>query len=309
MSEHDEAATLRSRVERLERRLERERSARLEAERIAENGMRQLYEANRRLEDRVAERTSELERSLAAATMAADAKERFLGDLGHELITPLHNVLGLLELVDPARLDPDDRERLTDVTAHANRLRNHLHGLIELTNADGPPNPADRRFDTPSAWLDKLVVSWTRPAAARGQLLLPAVDGPGAPRWADWGRLRRIADALVDNAARHGGAGPVTLTVSTDSAPRLGGEGPADVVAIVVTDTGPGLPAEIGDSACEPFVAAGDRAGIGIGLAVAERLARAAGGGCLVRSTDTGTTATAWIPATESAPGLVRATG
>ena len=62
------------RVERLERRVERERRAREEAEAIAERGMRDLWLANRDLESRVAERTAELELSLQAATMAGQAR-------------------------------------------------------------------------------------------------------------------------------------------------------------------------------------------------------------------------------------------
>jgi len=181
-----EIEQLRERTARLERRVERERSARLEAERIAESGLRDLYEVNRELERRVRERTAELERTLLAATMAADAKERFIGDLGHELITPMHNVLGLTELLDPSILDRHDRYRLAEIRAQATHLRDTLHRLIELTNADGPANPADRTSVPPQDWLDRLVEAWTRPAAARGQLLVPAVHGDPSTTTADW---------------------------------------------------------------------------------------------------------------------------
>ncbi|TFH16883.1 MAG: hypothetical protein E4H05_06745 [Acidimicrobiales bacterium] len=118
------------RIQRLERRLERERRAREEAEQIAERGMRDLWLANQELEARVAARTVDLERSLRAAHMASEAKETFLAELGHELATPLHAVLGLLELIDSDTLAGDDRARLEQAATNARQLADLLFGLI-----------------------------------------------------------------------------------------------------------------------------------------------------------------------------------
>ncbi len=67
-----------ARIERLEKRVARERGAREQAELIAEQGMSALWNSNRALELRVAERTVDLECSLDATTMSSEAKERFL---------------------------------------------------------------------------------------------------------------------------------------------------------------------------------------------------------------------------------------
>ena len=56
-------------VERLEARLERERRARRQAEVIAERGMRELWETNRDLQERVVARTHQLERQLSALSL------------------------------------------------------------------------------------------------------------------------------------------------------------------------------------------------------------------------------------------------
>lgn len=53
-------------IDRLTARLDRERRARREAERIAERGLRELWELNRDLDARVAERTAGFERELAS---------------------------------------------------------------------------------------------------------------------------------------------------------------------------------------------------------------------------------------------------
>lgn len=260
------------RVERLERRLLRERTARLEAEQIAENGMRSLWKANRDLEQRVAARTAELERSLADARIAAAAKERFLADLGHDLSTPLHNVLGLLELVDATPLERLDRDRLDDVGAHARRLADLLQSLVDLAGADSPPALHDMVDRQANTWLDTVVDAWTRPAAQRAQLLVPSVNSVQATTTCDWGRLRRALDAVLSNVVVHASAGSVHVDMVVDD----------ESVRIRVADNGPGLLAEIASAPSEPFVSAGPSAGSGVGLAIAERALRSAGGELVV---------------------------
>lgn len=267
---NDDAA----RIERLERRLERERAAREQAEAIAERGMRDLWQNNRTLEARVAARTAELAASLDAATMAADAKERFLGDLGHELNTPLHAALGRLELIDASALGEMDQTRLREVGDNVSMLAESLGGLIELAAATGAPAPGDSEVMRLSAWLDGVIARWTRPAAARGQLLVPSItsgdghDVDGAEVRLDWRRAHKIIDALLANVTEHAEPGAVSIEIGVDG----------DQVSIVVSDSGPGMNAEELATAREPFVRFGSGAGRGIGLAIVHRLAVSAGG-------------------------------
>lgn len=281
-----DASAVDDRVVRLERRIERERTARQEAERIAEGGMRELWQANRLLEDRVAERTAELEQSLAAVTMAADAKERFLAELGHDLATPLHTVLGLLELVESDRLEPHDRDRIESVREHATRLSDLLRGLVDLAGADGAPAPGEVVAGDPATWLDDVVASWTKPAARRAQLLVPAVRGSSGAVRTDWTRLRRAVDAVMSNVTTHADAGTVGVDVTVSDGR----------ITVDVTDAGPGIPPELAATAHEPFVATGASAGIGIGLSIADRLVRSAGGAMVVSGDRGATSVTLSLP-------------
>lgn len=275
-----------ARVARLERRLVRERTAREEAERIAERGMRDLWQANRELEDRVAQRTAELRRSLAAVTMATQAKERFLAELGHELTTPLHAVLGILELTDPASLDEANRNRLEAVRTHSMQLATLLHSLVELAGAEGAPNPETFVEQRPVDWLDEVINDWTKRAAAHGQLLVPTSAGDPDATVADWLRLRRMLDAVMSNATTH--AGPGAINISLDVAD--------DHFTLTVNDAGPGMTADQVATSVEPFVSHGTNPGVGIGLTIADRLARAAGGSLDLRSEAAGTTVAMTLP-------------
>jgi signal transduction histidine kinase len=274
-------------VRRLERRVERERRARHAAEQIAERGMRDLWLANQELESRVAERTVDLERSLRAVRMASEAKAAFLAELGHELATPLHAVLGLLELIDKNKLAGDDRARVEQATISARQLADLLFGLVELAGAEGSVSSDEIETVAPTVWLDRLAEQWTRRAAAAGQLLVPICTAPVRPIAAPWGRLRQVVDLLLDNAAVH--AGPGTLQV------ELGIDGSGAVVCAVV-DSGPGLDEHQLAGALEPFVRFGEGGRLGIGLALATRLARAAGGTLELDSDGASTRAAVTLP-------------
>jgi signal transduction histidine kinase len=274
------------RVARLERRLERERAAREEAEQIAERGMRDLWTANRELEDRVAQRTAELRQSLAAVTMATQAKERFLAELGHELTTPLHAVLGILELTDPSSLDEINRNNLEAVRTHSLQLAELLHGLVELAGAEGAPTTETFVEQRPVDWLDAAINDWTKRAAIRGQLLVPTTTGAPEGTVDDWLRLRRMLDAVMSNATTH--AGPGAINISLDVAD--------DHFTLTVNDAGPGMTPDQAATSVEPFVSHGTNPGVGIGLTIADRLARAAGGSLDLRSEAAGTTVTMTLP-------------
>jgi len=113
-------------IARLSRRLERERSARQEAETIAERGLRDLYLANQSLDRRVADRTSELRYAKAEIERALASTSVFLGNLSHDLRTPINGIVGMLELLSGTVTDPQHRTWLETATDSAERLRRLL---------------------------------------------------------------------------------------------------------------------------------------------------------------------------------------
>ncbi len=113
-----------------------------------------------------------------------------------------------------------------------------------------------------------------------------AVQAPALSAMLDEGLVRRVLDALLENALRHTPpGGTVTL-----SAAREG-----EVLRIAVADTGPGVPPELRAWLFEPFVT-GRPEGTGLGLAIARELADAMGGRLFLAETGPGATFVLELP-------------
>lgn len=284
------------------RRLERERAARLEAETIAEESVRRLYAANQDLDRRIAERTLDLDRARLAAEQASRAKSSFLAHVSHEVRTPLNGIRGMIELVESAELDPQQRAWLTSANESAERLRRlfvRLLRYVELEGVDATITASARRVEE---ILDAAAGRWRVRAAAAKQLL--GVESWIAPDLCVLAsaELDHALDELLENAVTHADPGAVHLMA------QPGGPG---TVRMGVGDPGPGfVSADFAQElALEPGEAVTTRRdhGQGLGLALAERVAQTLKGRLVVDSSP-GRGSEVWLelPAHEPAGGSVR---
>jgi signal transduction histidine kinase len=234
---------------------------------------RELAELNDKLETRVKERTTELERSEAALRESARQKDEFLAILAHELRNPLMPLRAGLDLLIRRSGQPVNGRtvQIMDLQlSHMVRLIDDLmdisrisRGLLELKK-----KPIDLKT------VVEATVESIRPIfERRGQLLSLTIE---AEIWADADstRVAQILTNLLTNASKftpESGRTTVTLT----------SEGTEAVIRVV--DTGSGIPSGKVDEVFGMFTrverpGVSAPAGLGIGLALARRLAEMHGG-------------------------------
>lgn len=234
----------------------------------------QLKRGNETLEQRVVERTALLESAKREAEHANDAKSRFLAAIGHDLLQPLHAAHLFADAL-AQRGAGEQRELARQIGGALDDTTDLLTTLLDMSRLEaGGLLPEPR--DVPLAdVLDPLVAQFGVIAAERG-LRLRHVPTRAWVR-TDPQLLRRVLQNFLANALRYTERGSVLLGV------RRVGEG----LRIEVHDTGPGIEADQRERIFEEFRRGEDAPGqgLGLGLAIADRIARLLGSRVALRST------------------------
>lgn len=207
-----------------------------------------LEDANRFLEQRVHERTAELQEALRKLSDLSQMKANFVANISHELRTPLTHVKGYLELLTTESLGTlnDEQKNALQITTRASgRLESLIDNLIlfslaargEMTLRLSPVN------------LNKVtgeILNYSLQKAEDRNVHLRLDVPPDLPTvQADEEKLSWAILQLLDNAIKFTPAGgEVVLTVQQES---------ATLVMVTVTDTGIGIPGDRLQEIFEPF--------------------------------------------------------
>jgi signal transduction histidine kinase len=234
--------------------------------------------------DLLVDRFTAAERSYRAdlRQAAAGARERsaFLAGLSHELRTPLNAILGFTHVLESevdGPLDDEARESLGVIKTSGEHLKTLIDDVLDLSALETGQLRLNRRaLDVRE--LAEEVVREAR-ATVRDKPVGLAVTGQaGLFAHADAQRVRQVLTNLVTNAIRATAQGWVTVHI----------EARGGFVAVVVADTGAGIPLEQRDAIFEAYRQGGDarsrRGGTGLGLSIAQRLVGMHGGRIEVES-------------------------
>lgn len=231
-----------------------------------------------RLEDKVRQRTEELERSHARLRISERlaALGTLAAGLGHDLGNLLLPVRVRLESLEARKLDSEGREDVAAIARCVAYLGRLTAGL-RLTAADPEKDPQTAVTDVATWWRE--VEPMMRNVVPPGVVLEAGVVEGLPPARIGPARLTQIVFNLVQNAAdalRDRGTGRVRVTAAA-------GE-PGEVV-LEVTDDGPGMPPEVRDRAMEPFFTTKPRGmSTGLGLSLVHGLVSRAGGSLRLES-------------------------
>ncbi len=208
---------------------------------------------------------------------AARARQRFVAVASHELRTPLAIIQGYAELLGRWQTQGAEvtEQAATAIREEAARMRRLTTRLLVLARGEHAERGRWERLDLAALAAS---VHETMVLVAEGRTLRLAAPDP-VPVLGDAERLQQISVILVDNALKYTPAGGcVTMAV-----------GGSEVATLSVEDDGPGIPPDLLPRLFEPFFR-GDEAhargqdGFGLGLSIAQLLAREHGGEVRVRS-------------------------
>jgi two-component system sensor histidine kinase/response regulator len=224
-------------------------------------------------------------RARVEAEAAAKAKEEVLAMVSHDLRNPLAAVSASVAVL--ARLLPTDDQKSVKHTHVIERSMRQMERLIadllEMARIEGGRVALSCLLTPVPALLRDTVESHQVLATSRGQTVEVDDRSQGASVWCDQDRLSQVLSNLIGNALKFTPAGG-TIGLRTHVS--------GDRVHFFVSDSGPGISAEQLPHVFEPYwqAKAGNRQGLGLGLAIARGIVEAHGGKLWVESNTPGAT-------------------
>jgi signal transduction histidine kinase len=229
------------------------------------------------LEHEVAARTAELTQVIADLEEASQVKDQFMRTMSHELRTPLNSIIGFSDLMLSGLTGPlndEQTKQLSMVQSSGRHLLSLVSQILDLARIEAQAIEVQlSEFDVRD--LVNTVVGSSRVLAEeRGLTLTAELPHDAVIITSDAAKLHQILLNLVGNAVKFTDEGSVEIRVGADD---------LSVVTLAVTDTGSGISSgeilRIMDQFYQAPRPDGDRPdGVGLGLAIASRLAELLGG-------------------------------
>ena len=245
-----------------------------------------LQAANRNLEQRVRERTADLNEALNRLSELSQMKANFVSNISHELRTPLTHIKGYLELMVTESLGPVTAEQKHALSV-SQRATGKLESMIEDLIMFSLASRGELSMKLDLVDIRRLVSlaakSATNKAEERGVKLQIDVSDGLPPVQADSEKLGWVINQLLDNGIKFTpSGGSVTISVKEEG---------SNLVQLSVVDTGIGIPQGRMKEIFEPFHQLDGSStrrygGTGLGLSLVRQIIEAHGSLLDVKSTE-----------------------
>ena len=229
--------------------------------------------------EKITHYTHALEKAHDQALHANQAKSQFLATISHDIRTPLHGIVGALELLADSQLSSQQQQYLTIADISAQILQSIISDVLDFSKIEANKltlNPTPTSLADLCGALEQVL----RDAIAQKQLQFSIDIDPSIPKTLllDKNRLRQVLLNLCSNAIKFTPSnGSITL-----SARLLQQTSSTATVKICVSDTGIGVASDQQQKIFLPFVQATantsqEYGGAGLGLAISSRLLKLMG--------------------------------
>ncbi|MCD6080450.1 MAG: hypothetical protein B6D53_03740 [Candidatus Omnitrophica bacterium 4484_49] len=237
----------------------------------------QLWKSYQELEERVKERTRELEEANKALQKVNQMKTEFVSAVAHELRTPLTSIKGYATILSSGRLGEvkkEQKERLERINKHSHELVNLVNDLLDIARIEaGKTTMKTEETDLNEVLKD--VEEVILPQAEEKKLRFVINNKAGIEKiYADRVHLERVLVNLLGNALKFTPEnGEIGVVIQKEG----------DSILFEVYDTGIGIPEKDLDKIFDEFYRADnpinrERKGTGLGLPLVKKIIDAHGG-------------------------------
>ncbi|MFN7952301.1 MAG: response regulator [bacterium] len=246
----------------------------------------------RHLEERVAERTRELELATGEARSQAEraeeasrAKSQFLANMSHEIRTPMNGILGMADLLLATELSATQRRFAQTVYRSSEALLTVINDILDFSKCEAGKLELEQVQCELRALVEDAVELLAERAHRKGlELLLSVADDLPEVVWADASRLRQVVTNIIGNAIKFTQRGEVVVRLSVAAIDERDA-----TVLLSVTDSGIGIAPEVQAHLFRAFTQADSSmsrlyGGTGLGLAITKQLVDLMGGTITVAS-------------------------
>lgn len=244
-----------------------------------DSGNAKLQKAHDEMEQRVVDRTAQLQVAVEEAVAASKAKSDFLANMSHEIRTPMTAILGFAELLNgETQLSEQGKEQVSIMWRNGQHLMTVINDILDVSKIEsGKMTVESIESSLPELLRD--ISSMMGKHAERSGLAFDIECQGSLPEkiYSDPSRLRQILLNLIGNAIKFTEKGSVRLVVSRVNAEQH------SQLAFDVIDTGIGMSNQQLAAVFQPFTQADETmtrryGGTGLGLTISRALAQLLGG-------------------------------
>jgi PAS domain S-box-containing protein len=245
----------------------------------------EIKSLNRNLEERVRQRTADLETTnqlLTQAKIQAEAanisKSTFLANMSHEIRTPMNGIIGMANILRREGVTPQQAKRLDTIDTSAQHLLSVINNILDLSKIEAGKLTLEETPVVVSSLLANVGSILAERAQAKGIQLLIETEHLSHQLLGDPTRLQQALLNYATNAVKFTETGTVTLRAFMQEETAT-----SAMLRFEVQDTGIGITPEAMSRLFSAFEQADNSmtrkyGGTGLGLAITRRLADLMGG-------------------------------